>query len=622
MIDSDKGYAIYLDESIYNLAGASKRRTDIAKSCTTQQEVRLQVEDAVVKQLSKIVCKYLCPSLVAWTVLTWNVNAAVEQVLDKRVTASMTYTQLVLTDPWERDTPPTDWSQRLRGCITVISNTPGGFDARRAQNLAACKHFADAIGEWTRAIEKYDEYNADSSRNLAPEWLLSRARLFIKLGQIDDALADIERSVTLKRSFDPIKFNAALLLTELGKYERAESVLPAVNTGQTLFRPYYSYLLAVVQEKQGKKELAKQTFLNAATLFAAAGMSPPAEACLNAVSAIGGTSQKKKQSVQITDLKLPRSNYNNIEKLLKGLATRSDIFDLDVLKELTGAASFKQNRSGGYFVTPYKAHFPEISLLTIETFESGGKRLTISLEPVLCSINKFALKGLLNNPVDAPDRWCKGLAHCEAYKVPAGTLVLSIRDGGFEPIWWAELYSKDATFPEPTRKQKLQSDTETFSRHIAVSNALELGNLDFAEKAVNDWLRDNPKDPRAHMSQAEILSKKGDLNGAVTSIDIAIKYGGSDRSFDTEYAGNVLQIRKGTYLLQQGKFEDAYNLFERAFPAKPSANLLILRAKSEIGLKRFADARQDLNEASRRFYEEGRIVRRDEVEKLLDTIRE
>ncbi len=584
----------------------------------------MQFEDTLVRRFAQTLCKHLWLSLLLWTVSTWDVNAAVEQALDKRVTDSMTYKQLVQTDPWQQGAPPTDWNQQMRGCISGISNTPGGFDARRAQNLAATKHFAEAIGEWTRAIDSYDDDNAQRyGMTLDPEWLLSRARLFIKIGRIDDALVDIERSVTLKRSSDQSKFNAALLFAELGKYSRAESVLPAVSSGQPLFRPYYSYLLAVVQEKQGKKELAKQTFMEAATLFAAAGMSPPAEACLNAVSAIDGPTEKRKQTFQVTDLKPPRSNYENIEKLLKALATRTDVFDLDVLKGLTGAASFKESRTG-YFVKPYKAHFPEISLINIDNLESGGKRLNIHMEPVLCSINKSALKGLLNNPVEVPERWRKDVAYSEGYKVPAGTLVLSIRNGGFDSIWWAQLYSKDATFPEPPRKPRNQSDTElqkTYTRHIGVSDALQFGNVDYAEKTVNEWLRENPEDPRAHMFQAEILSKKGNLNGALTSIDTAIKYGDRDKLLDTKYTGNVLLIRKGTYLLEQGKFEDAYKTFERAFPDKPSADLLLLRAKSEIGLKRIADARQDLNEASRKFYDEGRIIRRDEAEKLLDSIR-
>lgn len=568
--------------------------------------------------------KHLWLSLLVWPISTLNVNAAVEQALDKRVTDSMTYSQLVQTDPWQKGAQPTDWNQQMRGCISGIINTPGGFDARRAQNLAATKHFAEAIGEWTRAIDSYDVDNAQQySTTLDPEWLLSRARLFIKIGRIDEALADIERSVTLKRSSEQSKFNAALLFTELGKYSRAESVLPAVSDGHPLFRPYYSYLLAVVQEKQGKKELAEQTFLESATLFAAAGMTPPAEACLNAVSAIGGPTNKRKQPLKLTDLKQPKSNYKNIEKLLTALATRTDVFDLGVLKELTGAASFKES-SSGYFVSPHRAHFPEISLINIDKLESGGKRLNIHIEPVLCSINKTALKGLLNNPVEAPEQWRKDVAYSEGYRVPAGTLVLSIRNGGFGSIWWAQLYSKDATFPEPPRKPRSQSDTppqRNYARLMGASEALEHDNVDYAEKTVNDWLRENPEDPRAHMLQAEIFSKKGNLNGALTAIDTAIKYSDRDKLLDTEYTGNIPLIRKGTYLLEQGKFEEAYKTFERAFPDKPSADLLLLRAKSEIGLKRITEAIQDLNAASKSFYDEGRIIRRDEAEKLLNSIR-
>jgi hypothetical protein len=94
----------------------------------------------------------------------------------------MIYSQLVPHDPWDYPLSKIDREQQHFGCVTGISNTPGGWDARRAGNLAASGHIAEAIGEWSRAINSYDDDSAAQyGRNLDPSWLVTRARLYLKL---------------------------------------------------------------------------------------------------------------------------------------------------------------------------------------------------------------------------------------------------------------------------------------------------------------------------------------------------------------------------------------------------------------------------------------------------------
>jgi tetratricopeptide (TPR) repeat protein len=536
----------------------------------------------------------------------------------------MIYKQLVPTKQWASGvSPPTDSSQQLRGCVSGISSTPGGFEARRAENLAASNHIAEAIGEWTRAIDSYSDVKRENiGYTLDPAWLLSRARLYIKVGRLDDALADIEHSANTPRSFDQVKFNAALLLADLGKYSKSEQLLNTSDLASPSYRPYTLYLRAVVQKKQGKNQLAEQSFKEAATLFAAAGIAPPAQSCLDEIAALPSKDKKSNSKLKIADLAPPRANYEKMERLMKALASRADVFDLDVLKSLTGAASFKEHRSG-YFVHPYQAHFKEISLINVHKLESGGKRINIYLVPGLCSINKTALKGLLNHPLIAPEKWRKEVAFCEAYQVPAGSLVLNILNGGFNSVWQVQLYSHDATFPEPQRKQAAEIDSPLQKSHLrlaAAAEALQRGNFDFTEKIANEWLHDEPKNARAHLLQAELLFKQGKLDQALTEIDIAIKYGDNEEALKNKNSGSTLYIKKGTYLLEKGRFDEAYNLFKQGFPVNPSSDQLLLRARAEIGLKMFTEAGSDLKEASKKYYNEGRIVKRDEAEALLLSI--
>lgn len=543
------------------------------------------------------------------------------QCLDKRVTDTMIFKQLVEYDPWQLGSPPPDPTQGLFHCSTGISNTPGGHNAQRAQALGAAKHFAEALGEWTRAINSYgEEFEQGESRSLDPNWLLSRARLYAKLGCTEDALKDAERALTLKRSYDQNKFKVALLFAELGEFSRAEAVLPATNTVQSLFQPYFPYLRAVVQDKQGKKDLAKQNYREAATLFAASGMGSAMDACFQATANINGPKVKK---LTIDDLKAPKSNYDNMERLMKSLATRSDVFDLSVLKGLVGAASFQESRTG-YFVRPYKAHYPEISLVTIDFLEGGGKRLNLSLETTRCSITKDVLNGILKNPVAVSNGYRPEIAHSEGYSVPAGTLVLGIRNGGFNPIWTVKLYSKIVEVPQPETKRTTVAptpDPENSYREIGIINFLKRGEIERAENLINKWLTESPNDPRALMYQADVFQKKDNLDAALASIDAAIKYGGTRSSLNTEYAGNILLIRKGSYQLDNKQFEVAFRSFQQGFPAKPLPEQLLMRAKAEIGMNKFDDAYKDLDAASKEFYQASRIMLRDEADQLAESIR-
>lgn len=575
----------------------------------------------VTRFLKTLSCLALPMCMLSTCTLVNGKAAPIDQYLDKRVTDSGTYKTLVPANPWEKG-PPSDWMQQPRGCMHDIINTPGASNARRATHLAEGKHFAEAIGELTRAIDKYDGINR-FGMSLDPSWLISRARLYMEIGRSEDALKDAERAVALKRSYDKEKFNAALIFTQFGKYAKAESVLPASSSVQPIaFRPYFSYLLAVLQQKQGKEDVAKQTFRESATLFAAEGMSLPAQSCFEAIAVMEGRKNAEGHTLDLASLEPPRSNYERVERLLKALATRSDVLAPDVLKGVIGSQILKSNTTE-YFVNPHTAEFREIPLVSIDKVEGGGKRLFIQIEPALCSINKSALAGLLNHPVKPPEMWRKEVLYTEGYKVPAGTLVLAILKDGYNSIRFVQLYSQNAALSPPSISLGNENDSSLHKAHvrrIGVGEALQFGNIKFAETVVADWLREDPEDPQAHMNQAEILFKKGNLKGALASIDTAIKYGANGKP-NTGYSENMLLIRKGTYLLEEGKFDDAYDLFRQSFPAKPYADLLLLRARAEIGLQKFADASNDLDQASRQFYDEGRIVRRDEADALLNSLR-
>lgn len=559
----------------------------------------------------------LCVVLLNTMLALGPAEAVTEPQLDKRVVDSETFQQDVLKDPWEYGTVPSD-SRYAWHCVS----TPGSSNALRAQNLAATHHFAEAIGQWIRAIDAYED---DKGRRfgigLNPEWLLSRARLYQKLQCNDEVLADLERCKKMEGLSEKIKFNAALLYFQLGKYDDVKSLLsPLLNSGYPSHRPNYQYLLAVVQQQEGHSILATKTFTEAASLYAACGAQSAAEGAIAAAN----RERRQNQRLKLSDLPHPRSNYENIEKLLKGLATRSDAFNLEVLKDLTGAKSFIERKS---VITASPAeHCREISHIRIDTPPSGGKHLVFGLQPLLCSIDKSALDGLLGEKVEIPQHWRPELARSEAYRVPAGTLVLSIFNGGFNSIWQVALYSKDAVFPNPPITQSkpivIDSKEAKYSARLrSVNEALWLGNLEYAEKVARELLQESPHDTRSNMLQAQICAKRKDFDSALNCIDNAIAYCSGEIIKDKTF-GNTLQILRGSYLIEKGRFQEAFEIFQQRLPTQPTSDQLLLRAKSEIGLKNFSAAREDLIKASEMFYVESRILERDISTRLLSSLDE
>jgi tetratricopeptide (TPR) repeat protein len=209
----------------------------------------------------------------------------------------------------------------------------------------------------------------------------------------------------------------------------------------------------------------------------------------------------------------------------------------------------------------------------------------------------------------------------EAYSVPAGTLVLGIRNRGFKSITMVYLYSKDVLSINNTRPEfVINFDAMNPIEIEYIDRAITIGDFKYAENQLSRWLQSRPEDAQANRLQADLLFKKGDTNGALSTIETAIKFSGNKKT-DFQYSGNIYLIRKGAYLLKQEKYNEALSLFARAFPTKLNADHLLLRAQAEIGLGQKSKAITDLENASKELYEHGRIIKWDETEKLLASLK-
>jgi tetratricopeptide (TPR) repeat protein len=541
--------------------------------------------------------------------------------LDPRIIEADGYRMLVQPEPWELgDEYVNDWWQQLREC-TGSSMVRGSRGAHRAYNLAATRHFSRAIEEWTKAIDYYapDGTCADHS-DLSPSWLLNRARLHIELNQREQALADILRALKMKTVNEGSKFKAALFFMRLGYYNRAEDLLSTTEPEFKNCKRFYLQLLGVAQLKQNKLQLAKKSFIDAATLFAAAGSEEAVESCFDSVRDIDGGSNDTDYLSKFATLRLPRSNYVAIVKLLTALATNPDVLKPDLLQSLTGVDSFQETNR--FIVGRHSVgKFDEIKQVVVEKIPAGGNCLMLRIDTSLCSINTSAVKDLLQHPVSVEEKWQPEIMRTEAYSVPAGTLVLGIRNRGFKSITMVYLYSKDVLSINNTRPEfVINFDAMNPIEIEYIDRAITIGDFKYAENQLSRWLQSRPEDAQANRLQADLLFKKGDTNGALSTIETAIKFSGNKKT-DFQYSGNIYLIRKGAYLLKQEKYNEALSLFARAFPTKLNADHLLLRAQAEIGLGQKSKAITDLENASKELYEHGRIIKWDETEKLLASLK-
>ncbi|HMP50240.1 MAG TPA: hypothetical protein PKD05_01655, partial [Candidatus Melainabacteria bacterium] len=208
--------------------------------------------------------------------VTWK-SEVDDSFLDRRITSSMTYSSLIPRRVKDLSGGKrTDDDERWNRCTRDV----GDIEAFRAKKLAASGHYAEAIDQYTDAIARVRDHN--HKYNLA-DLLFNRSILYEKVGLADKAVKDLLDAGNVPRTAETVRFKIALAMINHGKYAEAEGLLKeCVESGYSLFRSYHYYLLGYSQEKENQFAAAADSYRKAATLFSASGVTPPAEAALDA----------------------------------------------------------------------------------------------------------------------------------------------------------------------------------------------------------------------------------------------------------------------------------------------------------------------------------------------------
>lgn len=545
------------------------------------------------------------------------VCSAANLALDKKIVESCTFSRLLPPTQWDpNEALPTDSDQLSHNLHGV---TPLERDRHRAKNLASSRHFAESIKEWTKIID--GRYLATLDGDSGPvDDLIERALLYKHIGLQSEALADVQEAARQSPLDDEERLSLAALAIGLEANNLAETLLAGADKTGLSNRPIQKYVLAVAQNNSGKVVDSLNSFTEAATLFAIDGSTVSAQACLDAASLIRKNGRKG-AVYKLSNLTPPKSNFKATLNLLEAFATRSDIFERNVLENLEARGT--SGTSGQPPVTLSLSKHSDANQgpkPKIEKLADNGARISLWLDPQVCVLNLHDLRHVLPKPLPEYNKTNIRYVGSKVYKVPAGLLVLVSKTGGFNALWLAEVYSHDAAYPQPLPKVSLLPDNLNdpfFKWHIGQANPTILKAL---SGVVERTLQKDPNNVQARAYEAEIAAKQNDLERALTAINRAIEL----RSAQPQSAaqvnaelGDKLLMQKGNYFLEQKKFVEALKSFEQAFPKKPEADQLFQRAKAEIGTGQLDIAKKDLANAAERYYYAGRIARRDEALQLL-----
>jgi len=184
------------------------------------------------------------------------------------------------------------------------------------------------------------------------------------------------------------------------------------------------------------------------------------------------------------------------------------------------------------------------------------------------------------------------------------------------------MITKTALYDKEAEEQAMRESKQAMkSRRHSIGHIIDSGDVDDALVITADWLKEAPEDVDARNYHAQALALAGKYEDAIKEIDFVINYVSTAKDkwrFVNPYKGDKPLIQKGTYQTGLGNYAEALKTLSEAFPKTLNADDYLYRAKAEIGMGRQKDGCADLEEAVKLYFNDARIVRRDEAAKLLE----
>lgn len=471
------------------------------------------------------------------------------------------------------------------------------MNAFRAANLAECRHYTEAISEYTIAINKYFKSKKLQFKQNTARWYLQRASAYMMINDDSHALADVFKASKFAEPRDDTFFNATIALFEYGKYHDAELILEKLLADSPFYskEPFFRYLLAVAQQKQNKFSEAIANLKKAAQSFAFLGYANCVETCIEEVNKIEKTLSAAGKAFSADDLNKPRNDVGIAIKQIQTFVESKSFSELD-----------SSRNASGPFLIGY-SHNSNDSILTI----------VIKMDQCILTKNDISSFFVDKKAVTVDPVWQSSPnSFREAFQVPCGIIELVWMKGIFKQLNCVNLYSAKGVYPPQIVKIGKATIFDAYSYHMFQRYGEKIGDYKKALEEIEVFIVNDPKKYEPWIYKASYQSKLGKHREALESIEKAIKLKPADAYINPDIGDRTL-LGKAEYLLALGRVDEAVKCFESGVSEKPNADQLLLRGKLRLAQGARDSALKDFRKAAKQFYEVGRIVKRDEADKLI-----
>src|ERR1700733_2100166 len=232
-------------------------------------------------------------------------------------------------EPWEM--PPIPRTLAYPQAVHQCADTRAGTrEAEKAYDSAVSGHIAEAIQQFSDAL---------TQSPTDPIWHLSRAKLYMRIGEEALAKEDLRAAIRSIEVHVGRQFEIEQSLVRLGDYETSDQTIPGIlqahGAGPVVIQAQFEYLLACSQEQRGQDSSALENYLSAATQFMIAGRPVPATLCVKRRNAIVSRTNSNVRAYSISDLVPPRKGIEPLKIMVAHLVSQPDSFRLYTVQQET-----------------------------------------------------------------------------------------------------------------------------------------------------------------------------------------------------------------------------------------------------------------------------------------------
>jgi len=514
---------------------------------------------------------------------------------------------------------------------------PRPLQLRRANNLLAAGDYKEAITEYSTAQAEWREPRRDLF-DAEREWGFACE----KLGRNEEALQHYKKA----RS----KELEAKLQLKLNRFKEAKRIADEVivvcalveqrNHGYDFEYPEWLRLRAAAEEglKLNRsaiadlKEASQKYFKN---------NSAKTELCIREANALTARSQAG-GPLTLKQLQLPQLGQEKVTALVKFLVSSPDPFNLSKINELTGGHLKMPGSLWPSYSDDTKPGLPFANLKYYSNKENYQipESLEIEVSTAKCCLPKVQIDSLLTTDTNKhiPSGQFKSRnrpAYREEFELATGNITFVFGESGARIL-------KEITLRAPLQKEEKdkydnwkkennlqENDTAKDNAFHPKSPDLDKQNIALYVMRANSYLELKLFDEaladtksavllggRPYLNEQSIVEEKmGNLDAAIEHLKIFI----GDHKPGPETA--TYFTRLADLHLQKKDYEAALVACQKAMiNTQEKAPAMFMRAKVEKGLNKINEAREDAKIAAKEYFDQARIVRRDEVLEWLKTL--